>query len=96
MCECDKALEKEAKAKKRGGDSTMLKIRNAASQDTELYLENAANGGGIDLVAKTPAGRTVSLFNFKAGGKVTRYAGVPSDFALPTTRSGRVRVVLYR
>jgi hypothetical protein len=81
--------------KLKGGDSMALKIRNAASQDTELYLENAA-AGGIDLVAKTPTGKTVSLMNFRSGGKITRYAGVSADFALPTTRSGRVRVVLYR
>lgn len=83
-------------SKKGGGDFMALKIRNAASQDTELYLENAASNRGIDLVAKLPSGKTVSLMNFTAGGKVTRYAGVPTDFAIPTTRSGRVRVVLYR
>jgi hypothetical protein len=73
----------------------MLKIASATA-DTSLYLEIGAEAGTVDLIARTPAGKTIPLMNFKEGGKVTRYAGVPSGFALPVTRSGRVRVVLYR
>jgi hypothetical protein len=77
-----------------GGDR-MLKISNA-STETTLSLEAGAEAGTIDLIARTPQGKTVPLMNFKEGGKVTRYASVPAGFALPVTRSGRVRVVLYR